>query len=339
MKIALNGFGRIGRNILRTYIENNNGPLQIIAINDLAKTETNSHLLKYDSIHGTLNDEVSHNDSSIFVNKFEIKCFSEKNPENLPWKELGVDLVFECTGLFTSKESAQAHLRAGAERVIISAPGSNVDKTVVFGVNHSSLNSNHKIISNASCTTNCLAPIAKIVNDNFKIKNGLVNTIHSYTNDQKLLDTAHVDLFRARSATESLIPTKTGAASAVGEVIPELQGKMDGLAIRVPTPNVSLLDFTFNTSKEFTIDELNQIIKQSSKQKMKGIVDVNSVPLISVDFKGNPHSCVYDKQHTQKIGSSTKILAWYDNEWGFSNRMKDLATYIQNTFHKQIIAA
>ena len=237
------------------------------------------------------------------------------------------------------KETAQSHLRAGAERVIISAPGSNVDKTVVFGVNHSSLNSNHKIISNASCTTNCLAPIAKIVNDNFKIKNGLVNTIHSYTNDQKLLDTAHVDLFRARSATESLIPTKTGAASAVGEVIPELQGKMDGLAIRVPTPNVSLLDFTFNTSKEFTIDELNQIIEQSSKQKMKGIVDVNSVPLISVDFKGNPHSCVYDKQHTQKIGSSTKILAWYDNEWGFSNRMKDLATYIQNTFHKQIIAA
>ena len=339
MKIALNGFGRIGRNILRSYIQNEDKALQIVAINDLAMTSTNAHLLKYDSIHGTLRDEISHNDSSIFVKNSEIKCFSEKNPENLPWKQMGIDLVFECTGIFTSKEKANSHLKAGAKRVIISAPGNDVDKTIVFGVNHSSLNSNHKIISNASCTTNCLAPIAKIINDYFTIKNGLVNTIHAYTNDQKLLDVAHVDLFRARSATESLIPTKTGAASAVGKVIPELQGKMDGLAIRVPTSNVSLLDFTFNTEKNFSIDELNQIIENSINKEMKGIMDINSIPLVSLDFKGNPHSCVYDKQHTQKIGSSTKLLAWYDNEWGFANRMRDLANYVKDKFHKQFIAA
>ena len=339
MKVGLNGFGRIGRNILRAYLERSESNFEIVAINDLADTKTNAHLLKYDSVHGTLNFDVTSSEDSISVGNQTFKCFSERNPEDLPWKELGVDLVFECTGLFTTREKASLHLNAGANKVIISAPGKDVDRTIVFGVNHKDLKSEDRIISNASCTTNCLAPLAKVINDNFVITNGLVNTIHAYTNDQSLLDVYHTDLLRARAAGQSMIPTKTGAASAVGEVIPELKGKLNGLAVRVPVANVSLLDFTFNTEKDFTLEELNKVLEDSASNELKGVLEINSVPLVSTDFKGNTHSSIYDKSHTQKIDTNTKILAWYDNEWGFSNRMLDLTSYVAENLVTQDIAA
>ena len=344
MRIAINGFGRIGRNILRSYLEREQvwkkfNQIEIVAINDLGSPSDNAHLLKYDSVHGKLKNEVECSETSIKVDGFDIACFSEKDPAKLPWAKLNIDIVFECTGLFTSKDKAEQHIQAGAKRVLISAPGQNVDKTIVFGVNHETLTNEDRIISNASCTTNCLAPLAKIIHEEYKILNGLVNTIHAYTNDQSLLDVHHSDLLRARAASLSMIPTKTGAASAVGDVLPELSGKLDGLAVRVPVSNVSLLDFTFTTEKDFSIEELNARLEASAKNGLSGILDVNEIPLVSTDFGNDSHSVIFDKSHTRKIGKTTKILAWYDNEWGFSNRMLDVANYLNQISKKSSQAA
>ncbi len=344
MRIAINGFGRIGRNILRSYLEREQvwkkfNQIEIVAINDLGSPSDNAHLLKYDSVHGKLKNEVECSETSIKVDGFDIACFSEKDPAKLPWAKLNIDIVFECTGLFTSKDKAEQHIQAGAKRVLISAPGQNVDKTIVFGVNHETLTNEDRIISNASCTTNCLAPLAKIIHEEYKILNGLVNTIHAYTNDQSLLDVHHSDLLRARAASLSMIPTKTGAASAVGDVLPELRGKLDGLAVRVPVSNVSLLDFTFTTEKDFSIEELNARLEAAAKNGLSGILDVNEIPLVSTDFGNDSHSVIFDKSHTRKIGKTTKILAWYDNEWGFSNRMLDVANYLNQISKKSSQAA
>lgn len=344
MRIAINGFGRIGRNILRSYLEREQvwkkfNQIEIVAINDLGSPSDNAHLLKYDSVHGKLKNEVECSETSIKVDGFDIACFSEKDPAKLPWAKLNIDIVFECTGLFTSKDKAEQHIQAGAKRVLISAPGQNVDKTIVFGVNHETLTNEDRIISNASCTTNCLAPLAKIIHEEYKILNGLVNTIHAYTNDQSLLDVHHSDLLRARAASLSMIPTKTGAASAVGDVLPELSGKLDGLAVRVPVSNVSLLDFTFTTEKDFSIEELNARLEAAAKNGLSGILDVNEIPLVSTDFGNDSHSVIFDKSHTRKIGKTTKILAWYDNEWGFSNRMLDVANYLNQISKKSSQAA
>ena len=344
MRIAINGFGRIGRNILRSYLEREQvwkkfNQIEIVAINDLGSPSDNAHLLKYDSVHGKLKNEVECSETSIKVDGFDIACFSEKNPAKLPWAKLNIDIVFECTGLFTSKDKAEQHIQAGAKRVLISAPGQNVDKTIVFGVNHETLTNEDRIISNASCTTNCLAPLAKIIHEEYKILNGLVNTIHAYTNDQSLLDVHHSDLLRARAASLSMIPTKTGAASAVGDVLPELSGKLDGLAVRVPVSNVSLLDFTFTTEKDFSIEELNARLEAAAKNGLSGVLDVNEIPLVSTDFGNDSHSVIFDKSHTRKIGKTTKILAWYDNEWGFSNRMLDVANYLNQISKKSSQAA
>ena len=344
MRIAINGFGRIGRNILRSYLEREQvwkkfNQIEIVAINDLGSPSDNAHLLKYDSVHGKLKNEVEYSETSIKVDSFDIACFSEKDPAKLPWAKLNIDIVFECTGLFTSKDKAEQHIQAGAKRVLISAPGQNVDKTIVFGVNHETLTNEDRIISNASCTTNCLAPLAKIIHEEYKILNGLVNTIHAYTNDQSLLDVHHSDLLRARAASLSMIPTKTGAASAVGDVLPELRGKLDGLAVRVPVSNVSLLDFTFTTEKDFSIEELNARLEAAAKNGLSGILDINEIPLVSTDFGNDSHSVIFDKSHTRKIGKTTKILAWYDNEWGFSNRMLDVANYLNQISKKSSQAA
>ena len=344
MRIAINGFGRIGRNILRSYLEREQvwkkfNQIEIVAINDLGSPSDNAHLLKYDSVHGKLKKEVECSETSIKVDGFDIACFSEKDPAKLPWAKLNIDIVFECTGLFTSKDKAEQHIQAGAKRVLISAPGQNVDKTIVFGVNHETLTNEDRIISNASCTTNCLAPLAKIIHEEYKILNGLVNTIHAYTNDQSLLDVHHSDLLRARAASLSMIPTKTGAASAVGDVLPELSGKLDGLAVRVPVSNVSLLDFTFTTEKDFSIEELNARLEAAAKNGLSGILDINEIPLVSTDFGNDSHSVIFDKSHTRKIGKTTKILAWYDNEWGFSNRMLDVANYLNQISKKSSQAA
>jgi glyceraldehyde 3-phosphate dehydrogenase len=344
MRIAINGFGRIGRNILRSYLAREQvwkkfNQIEIVAVNDLGSPSDNAHLLKYDSVHGKLKNEVEYSETSIKVDGFDIACFSEKDPTKLPWAKLNVDIVFECTGLFTSKDKAEQHIQAGAKRVLISAPGQNVDKTIVFGVNHETLTNEDRIISNASCTTNCLAPLAKIIHEEYKILNGLVNTIHAYTNDQSLLDVHHSDLLRARAASLSMIPTKTGAASAVGDVLPELRGKLDGLAVRVPVSNVSLLDFTFTTEKDFSIEELNTGLEEAAKNGLSGILDVNEIPLVSTDFGNDSHSVIFDKSHTRKIGKTTKILAWYDNEWGFSNRMLDVANYLKQISKKSSQAA
>ena len=344
MRIAINGFGRIGRNILRSYLEREQvwkkfNQIEIVAINDLGSPSDNAHLLKYDSVHGKLKNEVEYSETSIKVDGFDIACFSEKDPAKLPWAKLNIDIVFECTGLFTSKDKAEQHIQAGAKRVLISAPGQNVDKTIVFGVNHETLTNEDRIISNASCTTNCLAPLAKIIHEEYKILNGLVNTIHAYTNDQSLLDVHHSDLLRARAASLSMIPTKTGAASAVGDVLPELSGKLDGLAVRVPVSNVSLLDFTFTTEKDFSIEELNVRLEAAAKNGLSGVLDVNEIPLVSTDFGNDSHSVIFDKSHTRKIGKTTKILAWYDNEWGFSNRMLDVANYLNQISKKSTQAA
>ena len=344
MRIAINGFGRIGRNILRSYLAREQvwkkfNQIEIVAINDLGSPSDNAHLLKYDSVHGKLKNEVECSETSIKVDGFDIACFSEKDPAKLPWAKLNIDIVFECTGLFTSKDKAEQHIQAGAKRVLISAPGQNVDKTIVFGVNHETLTNEDRIISNASCTTNCLAPLAKIIHEEYKILNGLVNTIHAYTNDQSLLDVHHSDLLRARAASLSMIPTKTGAASAVGDVLPELRGKLDGLAVRVPVSNVSLLDFTFTTEKDFSIEELNARLEAAAKNGLSGVLDVNEIPLVSTDFGNDSHSVIFDKSHTRKIGKTTKILAWYDNEWGFSNRMLDVANYLNQISKKSSQAA
>ena len=329
VKVAINGFGRIGRNILRSIIENKNDNIKVVGINDLGPIETNAHLLKYDSVHGILNEDVIINGSDLDVGTGPIKVTSERNPENLPWKELDVDVVLECTGIFTSKEKAQQHITAGAKKVLISAPASGVDLTVVYGVNHKKILSEHQILSNASCTTNCLAPLAYVLNKSIGIENGFMTTIHSYTGDQPTLDTMHSDLYRARAAAANMIPTSTGAAKAVGLVLPELDGKLDGVAIRVPTQNVSVVDFKFNSKKETSIEEINEAIKIASENELKNILSFNDKKLVSSDFNHNPSSSIFHSDQTKVMNKKfVRILSWYDNEWGFSNRMCDTALEI-----------
>ena len=329
VKVAINGFGRIGRNIIRSIIENKNHNIKVVGINDLGPIETNAHLLKYDSVHGILNRDVIINGSDLDVGTGPIKVTAERNPENLPWKELDVDVVLECTGIFTSKEKAQQHITAGAKKVLISAPASGVDLTVVYGVNHKKISSEHQILSNASCTTNCLAPLAYVLNKSIGIENGFMTTIHSYTRDQPTLDTMHSDLYRARAAAANMIPTSTGAAKAVGLVLPELDGKLDGVAIRVPTQNVSVVDFKFNSKKETSIEEINKAIKIASENELKNILSFNDKKLVSSDFNHNPSSSIFHSDQTKVMNKKfVRILSWYDNEWGFSNRMCDTALEI-----------
>jgi glyceraldehyde 3-phosphate dehydrogenase len=328
IKVAINGYGRIGRNVLRALYEaKRTNEIQIVAINDLGDAETNAHLTQYDTAHGRFPGEVSVDGGDLIVNGDRIKVFAERDPAKLPWGAHGVDVVFECTGLFTSKAKAAAHIAGGAKKVIISAPGgSDVDGTFVFGVNHDQLKASHEVISNASCTTNCLAPLAKVLHDVVGIEHGLMTTIHAYTNDQVLTDVYHSDLRRARSATMSQIPTKTGAAAAVGLVLPELNGKLDGFAMRVPTINVSVVDLTFVAKRATTKDEIDSAVRAAAEGPLKGILGINTKPLVSVDFNHNPHSSVYDATQTRVMqGTLVKVLSWYDNEWGFSNRMLDMA--------------
>lgn len=325
IRVAINGFGRIGRNVLRALYESNKAyDIKIVAINDLGDAAINAHLLKYDTAHGIFSAQVEHSSTAIFVNQDEIKTLSVRNPAQLPWAELNVDVVLECTGLFTDRESAGAHLTAGAKKVIISAPAKDVDATVVYGVNHDVITAEMTIISNASCTTNCLSPIAKPLNDVLGIESGLMTTIHAYTNDQRLSDVYHTDLRRARAAAMSMIPTKTGAAAAVGLVVPALKGKFDGLAVRVPTLNVSLVDLTFIAGRNTTVEEVNNIIRAAAAQSpMNQVLAVNDLPLVSIDFNHNPMSSIFDATETRVNGRLVKVMAWYDNEWGFSNRMLD----------------
>ncbi|TXH95322.1 MAG: type I glyceraldehyde-3-phosphate dehydrogenase [Rheinheimera sp.] len=325
IRVAINGFGRIGRNVLRALYESKKSyDIKVVAINDLGDAAINAHLLKYDTAHGIFAANVEHSDKAIYVNQDEILTLSERNPANLPWADLKVDVVLECTGLFTDRQSAGAHLTAGAKKVIISAPAKDVDATVVYGVNHDVITPEMTIISNASCTTNCLSPIAKPLNDILGIESGLMTTIHAYTNDQRLSDVYHTDVRRARAAAMSMIPTKTGAAAAVGLVVPALKGKFDGLAVRVPTINVSLVDLTFIAGRETSIEEVNQIIRNAAAQfPMNQVLAVNDLPLVSVDFNHNPMSSIFDATETRVNGRLVKVMAWYDNEWGFSNRMLD----------------
>lgn len=326
IKVAINGYGRIGRNVLRAlYDAKRNNEIQIVAINDLGNAETNAHLTKYDTAHGKFNAEVHVEGEYLVVNGDKIKILAVRNPAELPWKDLGVDVVMECTGLFTSKEKASAHLTAGAKKVIISAPGgADVDATIVYGVNHSILKSSDVVISNASCTTNCLAPLVKPLQEKIGLVKGLMTTIHSYTNDQVLTDVYHSDLRRARAAAHNMIPTKTGAAAAVGLVLPELNGKLDGFSIRVPTINVSVVDLSFEAARDTTKDEVNAILKAASENELKGVLGYNVDPLVSSDFNHCSMSSVFDSTQTRVIGGNfVKVLSWYDNEWGFSNRMLD----------------
>ena len=330
IRVAINGFGRIGRNILRAKYESDKyQDIQIVAINDLGDSNINAHLLIHDTVHGKFNTPVEVREDKIIIgNSDEILVTSERDPNNLPWAKLKVDVVYECTGIFVSKDKAGGHIKAGAKKVIISAPGKEVDNTVVYGVNHDTLTDQHQVISNASCTTNCLATVIKNIHKNLGITNGLMTTIHAYTNDQVLTDVYHTDLRRARSATQSMIPTKTGAAAAVGLVMPDLNGKLDGFAIRVPTTNVSVVDLCFNTSKSTSGDELNNLVMESSNTDMKDIVGYNNLPLVSVDFNHSSYSSVFDESLTRvSEGKLYKICAWYDNEWGFSNRMLDVTIH------------
>jgi len=330
IRVAINGFGRIGRNILRAKYESDKyQDIQIVAINDLGDSNINAHLLIHDTVHGKFNTPVEVREDKIIIdNSDEILVTSERDPNNLPWEKLKVDVVYECTGIFVSKDKAGGHIKAGAKKVIISAPGKEVDNTVVYGVNHDTLTDQHQVISNASCTTNCLATVIKNIHKNLDITNGLMTTIHAYTNDQVLTDVYHTDLRRARSATQSMIPTKTGAAAAVGLVMPDLNGKLDGFAIRVPTTNVSVVDLCFNTSKSTSVDELNNLVMESSNTDMKDIVGYNNLPLVSVDFNHSSYSSVFDESLTRvSEGKLYKICAWYDNEWGFSNRMLDVTIH------------
>lgn len=326
IRIAINGYGRIGRNILRAHYEKKLHPeIQIVAINDLGDVETNAHLTRYDTTHGKFPGTVTVSGNDLIVNGDKIRVVAERDPKKLPWKELNVDIVFECTGLFTSKEKAAQHIEAGAKKVIISAPATGVDATVVFGVNEGVLKASDQVISNASCTTNCLAAVVKPLHEGIGIVSGLMNTVHAYTNDQSLLDVYHTDLRRARAATQSIIPTKTGAASAVGLVLPELNGKLDGFAVRVPTINVSVVDLTFEAKRATTVEEVNRLVQEAASGPLKGVLAFNEEPLVSTDFNHNPASAIFDTVGTKVIGNLVKILAWYDNEWGFSNRMLDVA--------------
>ena len=327
IRVAINGYGRIGRLILRALYEHDRqNEITIVAVNDLGDLATNTHLTQYDTTHGPFQGEVANDGEHLMVNGDKILFTRDRDPKNLPWGKLAIDVVLECTGHFATRDKAQVHLDAGAKKVIISAPGgSDVDATIVYGVNHSILKSSDSIISNASCTTNCLAPLVKPLHEQFGIEKGLMNTIHAYTNDQVLLDSTHSDLRRARSATQSMIPTKTGAAKAVGLVMPELDGKLDGFAIRVPTINVSLVDLTLQTQRDTSVEEVNQIMQQAANGELKGVLAVNEAPLVSCDFNHNPASSVFDATQTRVMGNFVKVLAWYDNEWGFSNRMLDTA--------------
>jgi len=327
IKVAINGYGRIGRNVLRAHYESGKKhDLQIVAINDLGNAETNAHLTRYDTAHGKFNGTIAVDGEFMIVNGDKIKVLARRNPAELPWGELGVDVVLECTGLFTSKEKAGAHLKGGARKVIISAPGGkDVDATVVYGVNHKTLKAGDTVISNASCTTNCLAPMVKVLHEKIGVVQGLMTTVHSYTNDQVLTDVYHEDLRRARSATMSMIPTKTGAAAAVGLVLPELNGKLDGFAVRVPTINVSLVDLVFTAARSTTVDEVNAAMKAAAAGELRGVLEYSDGPLVSVDFNHNPASSIFDATLTKVTGGTlVKALSWYDNEWGFSNRMLDI---------------
>ncbi|WP_213396138.1 type I glyceraldehyde-3-phosphate dehydrogenase [Yoonia sp.] len=324
VKVAINGFGRIGRNILRAIIESGRTDITVVAINDLGPVETNAHLLRFDSVHGRFPGTVTTTETSIDAGRGPIAVTAIRNPADLPWGD--VDIVLECTGIFTSKQSCQAHLSTGAKRVLISAPGTDADKTIVFGVNHQSLTKDDIIVSNASCTTNCLSPVAKVLNDAVGITKGFMTTIHSYTGDQPTLDTMHKDLYRARAAALSMIPTSTGAAKAVGLVLPELNGKLDGVAIRVPTPNVSVVDLTFEASRATTAEEINAAIIAAADGPLKGVLGYTALPMVSSDFNHDPHSSIFHLDQTKVLdGTMVRILSWYDNEWGFSNRMADTA--------------
>lgn len=324
VKVAINGFGRIGRNVLRAIIESGRTDIEVIAINDLGPVATNAHLLQYDSVHGRFPQEVTHTEDTIDVGRGPIKVTAIRNPADLPWSD--VDVVMECTGIFTSKEACQAHLDNGSSRVLISAPGKDADKTIVFGVNDDTLTADDIVVSNASCTTNCLSPVAKVLNDNIGIVKGFMTTIHSYTGDQPTLDTMHKDLYRARAAALSMIPTSTGAAKAVGLVLPELNGKLDGVSIRVPTPNVSVVDLTFEAARDTTVEEVNQLIRDAANGPLKGVLGFTDAQLVSSDFNHDPHSSIFHTDQTKVMeGTMVRILTWYDNEWGFSNRMSDTA--------------
>jgi glyceraldehyde 3-phosphate dehydrogenase len=333
IKVAINGYGRIGRNILRAHYEGGKKhDIAIVAVNDLGDAKTNVHLTRYDTAHGKFPGKVDVDGDHMVVNGDRIRVFAQRNPAEIPWGSLGVDVVMECTGYFTTKEKAGAHLKGGAKKVIISAPGGkDVDATIVYGVNHGVLKASHTVISNASCTTNCLAPMVKAIHDRIGLVNGLMTTIHAYTNDQVLTDVYHEDLRRARSATMSMIPTKTGAAAAVGLVLPELNGKLDGFAIRVPTINVSVVDLSFVAKRATTVDEVNAVVKEASQKDLKGILEYNQDPLVSVDFNHNPASSIFDSTLTKvSEGTLVKVCAWYDNEWGFSNRMLDTTVAMMN---------
>ena len=331
VRVGINGFGRIGRLVMRAAIEMNRSDIQIVGLNDLGPVETNAHLLQYDSVHGRFPAKVEVRGDSINVGCGPIKVTAERDPSRLPWEELGVDVALECTGIFTSRDAASAHIEAGSKRVLISAPATGVDMTIVYGVNHTELTGEHKIVSNASCTTNCLAPIAKALNDTIGIEHGFMTTIHAFTGDQPVLDTLNKDLRRARAAAMSMIPTSTGAAQAVGLVLPELAGKLDGTAIRVPTPNVSLIDLTFISATVTNVKAVNDAVVAAANGPMEGIIKVNAVPLVSMDFNHDPASSIFDLSQTHVIGGTlVRVLSWYDNEWGFSNRMNDVAALLGN---------
>ncbi|MFN3146027.1 MAG: type I glyceraldehyde-3-phosphate dehydrogenase [Paracoccaceae bacterium] len=324
VKVAINGFGRIGRNVLRAIVESGRTDIEVIAINDLGPVETNAHLLRYDSVHGRFPATVTTTETTIDVGRGPIEVTAIRNPAELPWGD--VDIVLECTGIFTDKDKAQVHLENGASRVLVSAPSKGADKTIVYGVNHDTLTAADLIVSNASCTTNCLAPVAKVLNDSIGIVKGFMTTIHSYTGDQPTLDTMHKDLYRARAAAMSMIPTSTGAAKAVGLVLPELNGKLDGVAIRVPTPNVSVVDLTFEAARTTSVDEINAAIRAAAEGPLKGVLGFTDEPLVSIDMNHDPHSSIFHMDQTKVMeGTMCRILSWYDNEWGFSNRMSDTA--------------
>jgi glyceraldehyde 3-phosphate dehydrogenase len=326
VKVAINGFGRIGRLVLRSIMESGRNDVTVVGINDLATAEANAHLLKYDSVHGRFKGDVKVNGTKLVVNGHEITMTQVKDPTTLPWKDLGVDITMECTGIFTKKEDAMKHIAAGAKKVLISAPATDEDITVVYGVNHDKLAANHVVVSNASCTTNCLAPVAYILDKAVGIKHGFMTTIHSYTGDQNTVDTMHKDLHRARAAALNIIPTSTGAAKAVGLVLPHLKGKLDGTSLRVPTPNVSVVDFKFTANKATTVEEVNKAISDAAAGPLKGILGTYAEPLVSTDFNHDPHSSIFALKETKVIdGTFVRVMMWYDNEWGFSNRMSDTA--------------
>ncbi|USG62687.1 type I glyceraldehyde-3-phosphate dehydrogenase [Sneathiella marina] len=331
VRVAINGFGRIGRNILRAIYESGRTDIDVVGINDLGSVEANAHLLRYDSVHGRFPGTVTVSGDSIDLGRGPIKVSAERNPADLPWGELGVDIAFECTGIFTQRDKAAAHLAAGAKKVLISAPGAEADLTVVFGVNHDQLKAEHTVVSNASCTTNCLAPVAQVLNDSVGLVHGFMTTVHAFTGDQPVLDTLHSDMRRARAAGMSIIPTSTGAAKAVGLVLPELAGKLDGTSVRVPTPNVSMIDLTFVAGRSTSVEEVNAAIVEAANGRLKGVLDANSEPLVSMDFNHHPASSSFDLTQTQVIeGTFVRVLSWYDNEWGFSNRMGDTAIAMSN---------